>query len=584
MSGDAARDPAYMPALDGLRAFAVLVVVAFHAGALSSGWLGVEVFFVLSGYLITSLAVAEVGGSGTIDLRAFWGRRIRRLWPAICVYLLITLVVLVPRFVSVVPPSLDHLVATLTWRQNWQMIGDGGYGAGFRSGAVEHFWSLSIEEQFYVVWPVVLWLGARTIGRRWGAPAIRSAAFVGVVCSSIVVCWGIARDWSVDRLYLGSDTRVLGLFAGAALAGLRLAGRRGVVAASVGTALVVVGCLTFGDIRHEVLAGPLQAFTAVSALAVVGAAGLRGGPLTWRPVRATGRWSFGIYLWHVPISMIVGAHVASAWWDAVITGVVATAVAALSYRLVESPVRRRLRRGRWIAIGLTTAAVLCAAIGVVEVQPDLIRADGPQVTQPMNGPPLPRLVVIGDSVAHWAAPEIASSAAGAGWSAEVVAEDACVMSADPRDQVLDTCAPWVADLGSSVIGADGVVLWWGGTGEWMLWRGETRYMCDEPEAVAERYDALLDDLRIPSEVPVAIVLPSPRADHGAREQAGTDCERQAIADWADGRGVPVFDPEPARLAAGSEREVRVDGLHYTPLGAIAVTSALFDALAVAWPK
>ncbi len=327
-----------MAALDGLRALAVLAVIALHAEALPGGWLGVEVFFVLSGYLITTLMLAEVERTNTVALKAFWGRRVRRLWPGICAYLLVTLVIIVPRAVSVTPPTTRHLVATLTWRENWQMIGDGGYGAGQHAGVVEHFWSLSIEEQFYFVWPVVVWAVARWVGRR----GVRAAAAAGAVVSLALVVWGVSRGWSVDRLYLGSDTRVLGLCVGALFAGVRPTGRLAATGAGVGAVAIVACCWWFGDIRTDILAGPLQVFTALSVLTIVCSARLRRGPFVWRPMRAIGRWSFGIYLWHVPIGMIVRTHVGD-----VVGGV------------LDRPHRHRRRR-RLVPPGRAAGAQACA--------------------------------------------------------------------------------------------------------------------------------------------------------------------------------------------------------------------------------
>lgn len=572
-----------MAALDGVRAFAVLVVIAFHAGALDAGWLGVEVFFVLSGYLITTIVIGEVGRSGTVAMGAFWGRRVRRLWPAICVYLLVTLTVIAPHWLAVTPPTIEHLVATLTWHENWRMILDGGYGAGFHAGVVRHFWSLSIEEQFYFVWPVLVWLTARRSGAR-SARNIRIVAALGAIASLAVVVWGVRHGWSADRLYLGSDTRVLGLCVGAAMAGVRPTGRVAAATAGVGMVALAASCWWFGDIRHDILAGPLQMFTALSAVTIVCAAGLQRGPLVWRPVRAIGRWSFGIYLWHVPIGMVVHDHVSDAWVETLLTIVGATAVAALSYRLIEMPVRRRQRTGRPIALALTAAAIVCAVIGVIEIQPgeDELLADQQTQLEPDSStlpvdPTLPRLVVVGDSVPYLAAPSIQAAGASHGYGTVVDARKACVMSPDVDDQLLADCAPWVESLAQPTATADVVVIWWGGTGAFLRWYGVNYAYCETPEIVDEMYGAMVDVIDA-NDPRVIVVLPSERTDQGADGRAGTACERDAIVAWAAANGVEVFDPDPARLAAGSEREVRTDGLHYTALGAKAVSAALFDAI------
>jgi len=578
-----------MAALDGLRALAVLAVIAFHAEALPGGWLGVEVFFVLSGYLITTLMLAEVGRTETVGLKAFWGRRVRRLWPAICAYLLVTLVIIVPRAIAVTPPTTRHLVATLTWRQNWQMIADGGYGAGSHAGVVEHFWSLSIEEQFYFVWPVVVWAVARWVGRR----GVRAAAAVGAAASLALMVWGLTRDWSVDRLYLGSDTRVLGLCVGALFAGVRPTGRIAAWTAGAGVAAILACCWWFGDIRTgnraDLLAGPLQGFTALSVLTIVCAAGLTRGPLVWRPMRAIGRWSFGIYLWHVPIGMIVRTHVADVWWEAIWTAAIATTVAAASYRLIERPVRKRVPAGRWIAVSLTAAAVACVAVGVVEVQQEYhpVAAHAPDDTSPGGSTLVPAsaasVVILGDSVPFQAAGELTAAGRAAGFDTVVHAADACILTVDGRDQFWDPCVQWTAELPQAVVGADVVVLWWANTGVGFAWHGEEYLTCDAPETVGGRFDEMIELLALPAGTEVVVVLPSERADQGARDHEGTACQRAATAQWATEHGHAVFDPDPVRLALGSEREVRRDGLHYTTLGAEAVGAALFELVAGSAP-
>lgn len=568
-----------MAALDGLRALAVLAVIAFHADALPGGWLGVEVFFVLSGYLITTIMVAEVDRTNTVGLKAFWGRRVRRLWPAICAYLLVTLVIIVPRSISVTPPTTRHLVATLTWRQNWQMIGDGGYGAGLHAGIVEHFWSLSIEEQFYFVWPVLVWAVVRWVGKR----GVRAVAAAGALTSLALVLWGVSRGWSVDRLYLGSDTRVLGLCVGALFAGVRPTGRVAATTAGAGVAAIVACCWWFGDIRTGILSGPLQLFTALSALTIVCAAGLRRGPLVWKPMRAIGRWSFGIYLWHVPIGMIVRSHVASVWWEACWTAAIATAVAAASYRLIELPVRRRLPVGRVIALSLTAVAVTCVAIGVVVVQPEYHpvsalppEGNGGGSTVPLD---LPTVVLLGDSVPFQAAGELAAAGRAAGFSTTVHAADGCVLTVDPDDQFWGPCRDWTAQLPQAVAGADIVVLWWANTGSVFAWHDTTYTTCESPESVSGRFDEMVQLLALPSTTQVVVVLPSDRADQGVRDHQGTACQRAATTEWADVHGYLVFDPDPTRLALGSERDVRRDGLHYTSPAARAIGDALFGLLA-----
>src|SRR5688500_7769244 len=158
----ASRPPAHVPALDGIRAVAVAAVLAFHGGlaGVSGGFLGVDAFFVLSGYLITALLLAEwTRSGGRIDLAAFWGRRARRLLPALL--LMVTAVAIGARVL--LPPAEVRLlrgdgIATLFYVANWRMILRGGdyFAQTAAPSPLEHTWSLSIEEQFYLVWPLVL--------------------------------------------------------------------------------------------------------------------------------------------------------------------------------------------------------------------------------------------------------------------------------------------------------------------------------------------------------------------------------------------------------------------------------------------
>ncbi len=366
---------------------------------------------------------------------------------------------------------------------------------------------------------------------------------------------------------------------------MRPTGRLAATGAGVGAVAIVACCWWFGDIRTDILAGPLQVFTALSVLTIVCSAGLRRGPFVWRPMRAIGRWSFGIYLWHVPIGMIVRTHVGDVWWEAFWTALIATAVAAASYRLVERPVRKRVPAGRVIALSLTAAAVVCVAVGVVEVQQDYrpVAALPPDATV-VGGSTIvpadaPNVVILGDSVPFQAAGELTAAGRAAGFDTVVHAADACILTVDPHDQFWDPCVQWTAELPQAVTGADVVVMWWANTGVGFAWHGEEYLTCAAPESVGGRFDEMIELLAMAATTEVVVVLPSERSDQGVRDHEGTACQREATAAWATAKGYLVFDPDPVRLALGSEREVRRDGLHFTTLGAEAVGAALFKLLA-----
>lgn len=208
---------AYLPGLDGLRALAVIAVMVYHAGLpLRGGFLGVEVFFVLSGYLITALLVAEWQHEGRVDLIAFWRRRARRLLPALGVLLLGVLlltVVFVPKDFSTFGADT---VAALGFVMNWQLIATerSYFDPLLRPPLLQHLWSLAVEEQFYLVWPLLFVAGMRLL-RPLGL-LLATLLAVGASVGLMVTSYRVGADPS--RVYYGTDTRASALLLGAALA------------------------------------------------------------------------------------------------------------------------------------------------------------------------------------------------------------------------------------------------------------------------------------------------------------------------------------------------------------------------------
>lgn len=335
----------YNAALDGLRALSVTAVVLYHAGALSGGWVGVEVFFVISGYLITGLLVAEHDRSGRIDLVAFWRRRARRLLPGI-VMLAAVAAAYVWAYRDTRPSTTAgrDLAGLLTYTSNWVSIGGTGYWGQFAAPSVlRHAWSLAIEEQYYLVFPVI---AAFLLRRRWFAPGLAVLAVVALVWQASASRW-----FGVDRLYLGTDTRAFGLLAGGVLA--LVLGRRPVgppaVAGLVGAAALAglaAMAVRFGDATTGSFAGWFQVLVAASALAIAGVHDVEhpnvlARLLGARPLALVGRWSYGIYLFHWPLLLVLEPHGPSDRW---LLGLVAMAVtvpvAGASYQFVEHPIRR----------------------------------------------------------------------------------------------------------------------------------------------------------------------------------------------------------------------------------------------------
>lgn len=349
----------YMPALDGLRALAVIAVVLYHGevGGLPGGFLGVEVFFVISGYLITALLIAERERTGGIAYLAFWARRARRLLPALFALAFVVGTV----WVLFVPGELARIrgdfVAALTYVTNWyQIIVHLSYfDAIGRPSPLRHLWSLAVEEQFYLVWPITLAVIHRLTGGRRGRMALITMALAVVSAVWAVMLFTPGLDPS--RVYYGTDTRAAGVLLGAVLAivvppwrmraGLR-SGARWIITlvgavGLIGILVMVVRVNEFDPFIYQGGFVLLDVLTVLAIIALVHPAGtvLAKGfalpPLLW-----IGRRSYGIYLWHWPIFVLTRPGVDVDVNGAVLLAlrlILTFAVAEVSYRFVEMPVR-----------------------------------------------------------------------------------------------------------------------------------------------------------------------------------------------------------------------------------------------------
>ena len=403
----------YQPALDGLRGVAVVAVLLYHAGVggATGGFLGVDVFFALSGFLITSLLLAEQATSGRIDLRAFWARRARRLLPAL---LLVLVAVAVYAAVAARPGELDRIrrdgLAALLYVANWRMVfGGDSYFESFEAPSpLRHAWSLGIEEQWYVVWPLVVALVLAT-RRRW----LGAVCVVLAVASAVAMAILAAGAADPSRAYYGTDARAQGLLLGALLAvvlSARPARRARWVDAAGAVGLAVVAAMVVGvDDGDRWLYRGGFGLAAVASCLVVAAAvqpsGLVRSLLSIRPLRAVGVLSYGLYLWHWPAYVVLSPSRTGLSDGPLLAARLAAsaALALASFVIVERPVRAgrfRVPRPRVAvpAVGVAVAAlVVVATVAPPPPAPAPVAVAAAAASPALERPA--RVLVVGDSVA-----------------------------------------------------------------------------------------------------------------------------------------------------------------------------------------
>ncbi len=391
-SGDGAHHETRIAALDGLRAIAVYLVVAFHSGLgwFGGGFIGVDVFFVLSGYLITRLLLVEQITRGRLDMVRFYARRALRLLPSAWLAIAGTTVV----FAFLATPLERREVigdarSAVLYFANWNFIDRGSdyFADSITSSPFLHLWSLAVEEQFYVAWPIIT-LGIVALWRRSPVAArtlVASCAVVGFVAARVVA------DSNLLRAYYGTDLRAYQLLAGAALAALLLrpdgSSRRPLRAATadalvlVGIGGILVAAITLDGWSPIDRGGFATMCTVAALLGLVArrSSGLTDGALGWRPFEQLGRLSYGTYLWHWPVIVLLERVVVIGHRLLFVTAVIAaTGLAKLSLDLVETPILRwgrtpdRKRHIEAIGAGLAGALLL----GAVAI-PGILRADLP---------------------------------------------------------------------------------------------------------------------------------------------------------------------------------------------------------------
>lgn len=354
-----ARALGYIPGLDGLRALAVTAVLLYHADLpwIPAGFLGVDVFFVISGYLITSLLLNESRRTGTVDFRRFWYRRVRRLLPALFLMIGVVAFYTVVFLPGEASKLRGDLVSSIFYVNNWWQIfhHQSYFAAAGRPPMLQHLWSLAVEEQFYLFWPMLFILGMFLFQRKRSRMLI--AIGVGIVVSTLLMAIMFNPLGDPSRVYYGTDTRASTLLVGVALAFAwspgRLQAKVGPGARYVLDAIGIsaLACLLWtvlnvSEFQPGLYRGGFLVVAILTALVIAVAVhpvgGLLNAFLSLGVLRWIGKRSYGIYLWHWPVYMITRPQL-----DVPLTGLpllairigVTVTLAELSYRYVEQPIR-----------------------------------------------------------------------------------------------------------------------------------------------------------------------------------------------------------------------------------------------------
>lgn len=562
--GAGGRQPStlgHRPGLDGLRAVAVAAVMAQHAGLrtpggsgplVPGGFLGVDVFFVISGFLITALLLVEHERHGRVDLRAFWLRRARRLLPAVGLMVAGTSVLVAVTDLPLDPGSVrgDGLSA-LAYVANWRyVVTEQSYFAAFGlPSPFRHLWSLSLEEQWYVVFPPLLVAVLAAVRRR---PALLLAGLAGAAAASAAWMAAVHQPGTdPSRAYYGTDTRAQALLVGAALAVVMvhfpaLAARL----ARLGPVTALVGLLALAAMFRTIEGGGaalyqggflLVALTSAAVVAGVALPGARGPVarlLSLRGPVVVGQMSYGLYLWHWPVYVWLTpdrvGHDGVAL--AAVRVAVSAAVATVSYVVVEQPVRRHGLAGLWAraqarraglpavrpAVLTGVGAALVVAIVVVSTAGGGVYGpaagspaalpDDVQVTTTILGPdhPLPavpedrdlRVMVGGDSVAWSLAFNlVAHHEVPDGLQMKLVAELGCTVTpglavVEGVQVEAERCRDWQGqwERTAFVTRPDVVVAMWGAWEVYDHQDGDRLLRAGTPEAAAAYQQALADSI------------------------------------------------------------------------------------------
>jgi peptidoglycan/LPS O-acetylase OafA/YrhL len=626
----------HIPALDGVRGLAVAAVLVYHLGAtwLPGGFLGVSLFFTLSGFLITNLVLAEADRNCSLALREFWLRRFRRLLPAALVAITLGVAVTLTVGTSDQLANLRGDVAgALGYVANWRFILNGSaYAAGYQEpSTLLHFWSLGIEEQFYVVFPFLAWwLVKRRAGRTTWLGVV-----AGLSAASVTALLILQRSGNVDRSYFGSDTRAVELLAGVGLAVLiRMNAPRRLLAAARRPALQpvlaipIVGMVAFWAVSHQadlwLYRGGLWAVALTSVAVIVVA--IMPSPvqrlLSWAPLCWLGRISYGVYLYHWPLfRWLTPARTGLSTWPLVVLRLALTfALALASFHLLEQPIRTRKVRLTRPVLAFGTPVVVLALLGlgqfaqtrVAAANIDLKHAQGLQLqasdltpssvvptstTKPI--PPLTKVLFLGDSLVHQSLPGFTTAFAAEGITVAAVG--------GPGETLLGNRDKWLTDLRAKVAEFDPDVVILEGCCGFGNPKKDRYYKApngallalDSPELFREWAAVTIDVTNAAGSrgaLPMWVLAPPARTNgyYGPIEgridrvnniyQALVSCQPQVgLVDWRILTGPGGVFAMDLPGADGTLVKVRNDdGLHFAPAGTAVIAKASIDAIRNRW--
>jgi len=620
--GRAARIP-HVDALDGARGVAVAGVLLFHGGHLLGGYLGVDFFFVLSGYLITSLLLAESSRTGHVGLGGFWSRRARRLLPALAVLMAGTAIYCIA---FATPDQLTQIrgdaFATLGYVANWREIfSHHDYFALFSAPSpLNHTWSLAIEEQFYVIWPLMF---VALLARfKHATPKAVLVTTLTLAAGSSALMIAIYDPANTNRAYFGTDTRAAAILFGAALAawltihGPTTSQARRVALEALGLAGVAALAIAWTRLDGQsptlyhggfLLCG--LAATTVIAAAVHPQPGPISRALSLKPLCALGLISYGVYLYHWPIDVALDRKQMGfgGWPLLTFQTTITLAIAIASYKIIEQPIRHgalTTTQLRKLTPAIATALVIAIFTTTLGAKPIHFSA---VLRHPLrdasrafaSAPPgSKRVLVVGDSVAFFLAeafrklpndPPLAvlnAGIQGCAFPAGITRARFHSANGARLNQKAFACdAPWQAGVIKRF--QPDVVLWFvNNPGDSVLYRGNWLSTCSE--AYASLYEqSLKKEIAALGARGAKVVLTTevyPRYLF-AEEDRPTDCENTFRRKVASETGTQLIDLQGYICPQGRCREkqngvvLRPDGEHYEGAGGQIVARWLIDQVA-----